>query len=67
MSSDLDWTIVWPGAFTYENKTDQYFHGFDGADQLKALKISRADVDDFMLKQVENDAYLHQVPGLSYK
>jgi hypothetical protein len=30
------------------------------------LKISRADVAEFMLDQLTDDAYLRQTPGLSY-
>jgi len=29
-----------------------------------SAKISRADVADFLLKQVYDDTYLHQVAGL---
>jgi hypothetical protein len=29
-------------------------------------KISRADVADFMLKQLQDKTYLHQTPWLSY-
>lgn len=64
--SHLDWTIVRPGAFTDGERTGQYRHGFRGTDKTTKLKISRADVADFMLKQLTDDAYLHKTPGLSY-
>ncbi len=64
--SHLDWTIVRPGAFTDGERTDQYRHGFPGTDKSTKLKISRADVADFMLKQLTEDTYLHKTPGLSY-
>ncbi len=64
--SHLDWTIVRPGAFTDGNRTGEYRHGFPGTDKTAKLKISRADVADFMLKQLTDDAYLHKTPGLSY-
>ena len=64
--SHLDWIIVRPGAFTDGNRTGEYRHGFPGTDQTIELKISRADVADFMLKQLTDDAYLHKTPGLSY-
>jgi len=66
VASSLDWTIVRPAAFTDGPATGQYRQGFaaDVAD-LK-LKISRADVADFMLKQLISDQYLRQTPGLSY-
>lgn len=64
--SQLDWVIVRPGNFTDGERTGSYRHGFTAADKAPKLKISRADVADFMLKQVADDTYLHQAPGLSY-
>jgi putative NADH-flavin reductase len=64
--SRLDWTIVRPGSFTNGNATGEYRHGFSGADKTTKLKISCADVADFMLKQLSDDTYLHKTPGLSY-
>ena len=64
--SQLNWTIVRPGAFTDGPLTDAYRHGFSGTDRSVTLKISRADVAAFMLKQLDTDAYLLQTPGLSY-
>ncbi|MEW7291062.1 NAD(P)-dependent oxidoreductase [Aquimarina sp. 2304DJ70-9] len=65
-NSNLDWTIVRPGAFTDGKKTEDYLHGFSPNDRSVKLKISRADVADFILKQVGNKSYMHQTPGLSY-
>jgi putative NADH-flavin reductase len=64
--SRLDWTIVRPGAFTDGNLTGKYRHGFPGTDKTTKLKISRADVADFILRQLADDSYLHKTPGLSY-
>ncbi len=64
--SRLDWTIVRPAAFTDGERTGRYRHGFPGTDKTTELKISRADVADFMLKQLTDDTYLHKTPGLSY-
>ena len=64
--SHLDWTIVRPAAFTDGNHSCEYRHGFAGTDKTTRLKISRADVADFMLKQLTDDTYLHKTPGLSY-
>jgi len=64
--SRLDWTIVRPAAFTNGERTGVYRHGFPATDKTLKLKISRADVADFMLKQLTDDTYLHQTPGLSY-
>ena len=64
--SELDWTIVRPAAFTDGNRTGKYHHGILSIDESPLLKISRADVADFLLKQVSDLRYLHQSPGLSY-
>lgn len=64
--SGLDWTIVRPAAFTDGEKTSRYRHGFSPTDRTLTLKISRADVADFMLKLSGQSQYLHQAPGLSY-
>ena len=64
--SNLDWINVRPAAFTDGNRTGAYRHGFPSSDRTVALKISRADVADFMLKQLTDKDYLHKTPGLSY-
>ncbi len=64
--SHLDWTIVRPAAFIDGDRTGKYRHGFSGTDKTTTLKISRADVADFMLKQLVDDTYLCATPGLSY-
>jgi len=64
--SRLNWTIVRPAAFTDGNRTGEYRHGFSGMDKTLKLKISRADVADFMLTQLTDQRYLRKTPGLSY-
>lgn len=64
--SDLDWIIVRPAAFTDAGRTGEYRHGFPCNDRTLELRISRAYVADFMLKQLTQDTYLHETPGLSY-
>jgi len=64
--SNLDWTIVRPGAFVNWEQTGNYRHGFSGDDKTSKLKISRADVADFLLKQLTDNSYLHKTPALSY-
>jgi putative NADH-flavin reductase len=46
--------------------TGAYRHGFPTTERRITGKISRADVADFMLKQLTDDTYLHQTPGVSY-
>lgn len=64
--SSLEWTIVRPGAFIDGALTGQYRHGFPPNAKDLELKISRADVADFMLKQLDDNSYLYKTPGLSY-
>ncbi|MFC5410197.1 NAD(P)-dependent oxidoreductase [Larkinella bovis] len=64
--SALDWTIVRPAAFTDGAATGQYRHGFPANAPDLTLKISRADVAGFLLRQLSTDEYLHKTPGLSY-
>jgi putative NADH-flavin reductase len=66
MKSNLQWTIVRPGAFTDGPLTGEYHHGFSPTDRSIKLKISRADVADFMLKQLKDNRYVKATPGLSY-
>ena len=64
--SKLDWTIVRPAAFTNGRRTGNYHHGFGPHEKGLTLKISRADVADFILKQVTQNTYLRKTPGQSY-
>jgi uncharacterized protein YbjT (DUF2867 family) len=65
-NSDLDWTIIRPGAYTEGQATGDYRHGFPSTARDLKLKIARADVADFMLNQLKNNGYLHMAPGVSY-
>lgn len=63
--SALDWVIARPSAFTDGARTGEYKHGFSSSEKGMTLKISRADVADFMLKQLNSDVYLRKTPGVS--
>jgi putative NADH-flavin reductase len=65
-NSNLDWTIVRPSAFIDGPRTGQYRHSFPATDRSTQLKISRADVADFILKQLGDQSSLYQAPSLSY-
>jgi len=65
-NSGLDWTIVRPGSFTDEPAMGAYKQGFSGNEKSLTLKIPRADVADFMIKQISDNSYLHKTPGVSY-
>ena len=64
--SSLDWTIVRPSYLKDGPRTGAYRHGFPTTDRRIKAKISRADVADFMLKQLTDDRYLRETPGVSY-
>jgi uncharacterized protein YbjT (DUF2867 family) len=65
-NSDLDWTIIRPGAYTDGDSTGEYRHGFPATSRDLKLKIARADVAEFMLNQLGNNSYLRMAPGISY-
>jgi len=64
--SGLDWTIVRPAAYTDGERTGDYRHGFPATEEGLKLKISRADVADFVLTQLADDSYICMTPGVSY-
>lgn len=61
--SGLDWTIVRPGGLTDGPRTGHY-HAGTGKD-IRATRISRADVADFVLAQLDDATYLHRAPAVS--
>ena len=65
-ASHVDWVIVRPGALTNGPKTGKYQAGFPVTDRSIQGRISRADVADFMLRQLTDSTYLRKTPGLSY-
>lgn len=65
-NSSLDWTIARPGNFTGGTHTGHYQHGFTKIDKSIKIKISAADVADFLRRQIDDDTYLHKAAALSY-
>ena len=63
-ASDLDWVIMRAPRLTDGPKTGEYRVGYVGKNS--GTKISRADVADFMLRQLIDDEYLRQQPMISY-
>lgn len=62
----LDWVIVRPPHLKDGPRTGNYHFGFATTDRQIKGWISRADVADFMLKQISDDSCLHKFPGVSY-
>src|SRR3954468_14182249 len=64
--SHVDWVIVRPAALTNGPRTGSYKAGFPVTDRTISARISRADVADFMLRQLTDTTYRGKTPGVSY-
>jgi uncharacterized protein YbjT (DUF2867 family) len=64
--SDVEWVIVRPGVLTNGDKRGRSRHGLRVGGFLLTVRISRADVADFMLNQLVSDAYLRTAPGVCW-
>ena len=64
--SGLDWTIVRPPRLTNGPHTGAYRHGGDIKAASVIPMISRADVADFMLRQLDDRAYLRKALAVMY-
>ena len=62
--SDLEWVIVRAPVLVEGEKKGEYRIGYVGKES--GIRLSRADLADFMLKQTTDDTYLHQAPVISY-
>ena len=65
-ASNVEWTIVRPGVLTNARRRGRHRHGFHIGSFLWTVRISRADVADFMLDQLESNTYLRAAPGVSW-
>jgi putative NADH-flavin reductase len=63
--SSLDWTIVRPTILTPGPRTGRYRVLALPAQWRNGL-IARADVADFLVRQIEDRTYLHRTPVLAY-
>ena len=63
--STAEWVIVRPGLLTKGPRRGGYRYGSDVGSFLGTVRISRADVADFMLDQLESDACLGAAPGVA--
>ena len=64
MNSELDWVIVRPPALRNGPRTGKYRTG-EGMRLSTMNWINRADVADFMLKQLTFDEWLRKTPAIS--
>src|SRR5881397_2221234 len=65
-ASNVEWVIVRPGVLTNGKKRGRFRHGRHIGSFVWTVRISRADVADFMLNQVVSDAYLRTAPGVCW-
>lgn len=63
-ASNLDWVSIRPPLLTNGARKGHYRVGFDIPIKLFS-SVSRADVAEFMLKQLTDDTYLHQAPTIT--
>ncbi len=67
MASEGDWTIVRPGGLTNGPRTGRYrIIPGDSTEKIGRPVISRADVADFILKNLTDSPYVRQAVGLTY-
>jgi len=64
-NSDTDWIIVRGPRLTNGARKGKYWVGWVG--EGGSTSISRADLADFILQQVETDHYLHQMPFVTHE
>ncbi len=64
MRSALDWVIVRPPRLTNGPYTGKYLSGEDVGGRTFLASISRADVADFMVKQLTDDRYVRKTPAV---
>lgn len=62
--SMLDWVIVRPPRLTNGPYTGRYRSGQEVRERTLLASISRADVADFMVKQLTDDRYVHGTPAV---
>lgn len=65
-ASDVEWVIARPGVLNNRNKRGRNRHGRTVGSLLWTVRISRADVADFMLNQLTSNTYLQSAPGICW-
>ena len=63
-NSNLEWTIVRLTMLNNDPKSGKVKAGYVGDGNVSTW-ISRSDIADFMLKQIDNEEYLRQAPAIS--
>ena len=63
-SSNLDWTIIRLPLLNNNTKSGKVKVGYLGRNEV-GLKISLADIADFMLKQLQDTKYIRKAPAIN--
>ena len=64
-ASGLNWTIVRPGSFTDGPATGAFKENFAPSDRSLTLKIARADIANFLSRQLSDTRYAQKAVGIS--
>src|SRR5438874_638202 len=64
--SETDWVIVRPAVLTNAPARAKYRHGRQVGNYVLTKRIARADVADFMLKQLTDDDYIGSAVGVAW-
>jgi putative NADH-flavin reductase len=64
--STLDWVIVRPPRLTNGRRTGTYRSGAEIQATLVVPRVSRADLAEFMLRQLNGDTYVRKTPAVMY-
>jgi putative NADH-flavin reductase len=64
--STLDWVIVRPPRLTNGAPRRSYRSGLDVRATAVIPRISRADLAEFMLRQLSEDTYVRKMPAVMY-
>jgi nucleoside-diphosphate-sugar epimerase len=65
-ASGVNWVVVRPGTLTNGAKRGRCRHGRTVGSFLRTVRISRADVADFMLNQLTDNTYLRAAVGVCW-
>lgn len=64
--SNVEWVIVRPGLLTNGEKRGRYRSGAHIGNYFTTVRIARADVAEFMLKQLESDSNLRTAANVAW-
>ena len=64
-NSQLDWTLVRIPMLSRKPGTGKLNIGYTGTDNVKVFSLSREDLADFLIKQINDKNYLKKAPVIS--